>query len=66
MAQNDNILFRLEHVSKLYGPNRAAAARMMEYGADKDGVYRKTGCTVALWDVCPARASPPPCAASTG
>ena len=52
MAQNDNILFRLEHVSKLYGPNRAEAARMMKYGADKDGVYRKTGCTVALWDVC--------------
>jgi len=50
MGSNETII-RVEHVSKLYGPNRAEAARMMEQGAGKDEVYSKTGCTVALWDI---------------
>lgn len=44
-------IIRVEHVSKLYGPNKAEAARMMEEGSTKAEVYEKTGCTVALWDV---------------
>ena len=41
----------MEHVTKLYGPNRTEAAKMMEAGSDKEEVYKKTGCTVALWDI---------------
>jgi len=51
MARSDEILLRMEHVCKLYGPNRAEAAAMMRAGADKEAVYQATGCTVALWDV---------------
>jgi glycine betaine/proline transport system ATP-binding protein len=50
MEQKDTII-RVEHVSKLYGPNKSEAAKMMEAGSNKDEVYKKTGCTVALWDV---------------
>ena len=46
MEQKD-IIIRVEHVSKLYGPNKSEAAKMMEAGSTKDEVYRKTGCTVS-------------------
>lgn len=48
---DNNIILRMEHVNKLYGPNKSEAARMMQNGSNKDEVYKKTGCTVALWDV---------------
>jgi glycine betaine/proline transport system ATP-binding protein len=50
LEQNNTIL-QMEHVTKLYGPNRTEAAKMMEAGSDKEEVYKKTGCTVALWDI---------------
>lgn len=50
MEQTD-IILRMEHITKLYGPNRADAAKMMRTGSDKAAVYKSTGCTVALWDV---------------
>lgn len=50
VLRNDVIL-SMEHVTKLYGPNGAEASRMMSAGADKEAVYRETGCAVALWDV---------------
>ena len=50
MEQNNTIL-QMEHVTKLYGPNRTEAAKMMEAGSDKEEDYKKTGCTVALWDI---------------
>ena len=50
MEQNESIL-RMEHVTKLYGPNRSEAIKMMKNGSEKEAVYKKTGCTVALWDV---------------
>ena len=49
--EENNIILRMEHVTKLYGPNRAEAVKMMKNGSDKETVYRKTGCTVALWDL---------------
>lgn len=49
-GENETII-RVERVSKLYGLNKAEAAKMMEAGSNKDEVYRKTGVTVALWDV---------------
>lgn len=46
-----DVILKLEHVNKIYGRNRAEAEQMMLDGADKSTVYRKTGCTVALWDI---------------
>lgn len=48
---SNDIILRMDHVNKLYGPNKSEAARMMHNGSNKDEVYKQTGCTVALWDV---------------
>lgn len=47
---NDNII-EVKNISKLYGINKKEASRMMKEGSNKDDVYKKTGVTVALWDV---------------
>ena len=39
------------HVTKIYGHNKLQAVKMMTGGSDKETVYKKTGATVALWDV---------------
>ncbi len=59
MAEHDDTIIRVEHLSKLYGVNKSEAAKMMEEGATKDEVYRKTGVTVALWDVVDHIKDPP-------
>lgn len=46
----DNII-SIKNVYKLYGNNRAEAVAMLNSGANKDSVYRKTGVTVALSDI---------------
>lgn len=51
MSGQDRTIIEVKHVSKLYGANKSEAARMMEHGSNKEEVYKKTGCTVALWDV---------------
>ena len=48
---SNEIILRMDHVNKLYGPNKSEVARMMQNGSNKDEVYKQTGCTVALWDV---------------
>lgn len=48
---DNNIVLRMDHVNKLYGPNKSEAARMMQNGSNKEEVYKQTGCTVALWDI---------------
>jgi len=45
------VLLEAQNVTKIYGRNKAAAAKMMSAGSGKDPVYKKTGATVALWDV---------------
>ena len=45
------VLLEAQNVTKIYGRNKAAAAKMMLAGSGKDPVYKKTGATVALWDV---------------
>lgn len=47
----DNNIIKVKGVSKLYGLNRSEAAKMMAEGANKETVQKKTGVTVALWDV---------------
>ncbi|MDD3299078.1 MAG: betaine/proline/choline family ABC transporter ATP-binding protein [Bacillota bacterium] len=44
-------VIRVEHITKLYGKNKSEAIQLMKNGADKDTVYKRTGVTVALWDV---------------
>ena len=38
-------------MTKLYGVHRDEAIKLLTQGATKDEVYRKTGVTVALWNV---------------
>jgi len=45
-----DIMLQADHVTKLYGRNKAAAIKMMKAGSDKNEVYKKTGVAVALWD----------------
>lgn len=40
-----------KNVTKIYGRNKSAAVKMMSAGHEKNEVYKKTGSTVALWDV---------------
>lgn len=59
--ENDNVIknvepvtdyiIQVEHLTKLYGANKAEAAKLMQEGRHKDEVYKETGVTVALWDV---------------
>jgi len=51
MRNSETVILKMKHVCKVYGRNRAEAEKMMRDGADKAEVYRKTGCTVALWDI---------------
>lgn len=50
MMANDTII-SIKNVYKLYGSNRSEAVSMLDSGADKDSVYRKTGVTAALSDI---------------
>ncbi|MEG2174254.1 MAG: ATP-binding cassette domain-containing protein, partial [Oscillospiraceae bacterium] len=51
MTEEKKAIIEVQNVSKIYGLTRSEAARLMESGSDKDTVYKKTGATVALWDV---------------
>ncbi|HZK21721.1 MAG TPA: glycine betaine/L-proline ABC transporter ATP-binding protein [Oscillospiraceae bacterium] len=47
----DNSIISVKNLSKLYGPEQQKAMRLKKKGADKDEIYKKTGVTIALWDV---------------
>lgn len=49
--KKDDVIIQVDHVSKLYGMNKTDAIKMMCEGADKNIVHKKTGVTLALWDV---------------
>jgi len=46
-----DVIIKVEHLSKLYGKIKTEAVELIKKGADKETVYKKTGVTVALWDV---------------
>lgn len=48
--QNNNIL-SIRNLSKLYGTEKNRAVKLKNSGLDKDTIYKKTGVTVALWDI---------------
>lgn len=47
----DNNIIEVKNITKLYGINKKEATKMMNESSNKDEVYKKTGVTVALWDV---------------
>ncbi len=51
MDEIKDIIIEAKNVSKLYGYRRDEAVTMLRNGATKDEVYKKTGVTVALWDI---------------
>ncbi|WP_353097552.1 betaine/proline/choline family ABC transporter ATP-binding protein [Tissierella praeacuta] len=46
-----NNILSIKNLSRLYGVEKSRALKMKSSGASKDEVYKKTGVTVALWDV---------------
>lgn len=46
-----DVLIKVEHLSKLYGPNKSDAFKLLKEGKGKDEIYEKTKVTVALDDV---------------
>ena len=48
---DDDIIIEAKNVTKMYGLNKTEAVKLMKLGAEKSEVYKKTGVTVALWDV---------------
>ncbi len=51
MENNNNIILNVENLSKIYGSGKNEAIKLRESGADKDSIYKKTGATIALWNV---------------
>lgn len=50
-CENNEVILSAESVTKIYGSSRGAAEKIMRNGGGKSEVYKKTGATVALWDV---------------
>ncbi|NLV81914.1 MAG: betaine/proline/choline family ABC transporter ATP-binding protein [Synergistaceae bacterium] len=48
---NENYIAEARNVVKIFGKNKSEAEKMMKKGLGKDEVYKKTGATVALWDI---------------
>ena len=47
----DNTIISVKNLSKLYGSEQQKAIRLKKKGIDKDEIYKRTGVTIALWDV---------------
>ena len=48
MQENKDIIIEVQHVSKLYGLNKAEAARMMKAGSQADFCHHRS---FGLWQV---------------
>lgn len=48
--KNNNIL-NVKNLYKLYGMEKGTATRLKKSGVDKDEIFKKTGVTIAIWDV---------------
>ena len=49
--ESKNNVIEVQHVTKLYGLNKPEAVHMMKNGSTKKEVQKKTGVSVALWDI---------------
>lgn len=48
---NNNVILNVQNLFKIYGPEKSRAIKLRESGANKDNIYKKTGATIALWNV---------------
>lgn len=51
MTNNNENLFSVQNLYKLYGVEKNKAIKLKGSGVDKNTIYKKTGATIALWDV---------------
>ena len=53
MSSNINVenILEVKNLSKLYGNDKGKAIKLKKENQDKDSIYKKTGVTLALWDV---------------
>lgn len=51
MTNNNDTILSVKNLYKLYGSDRNKAIKLKEQGLDKNEIYKKTGVTLALWDV---------------
>ncbi|MDR1874141.1 MAG: glycine betaine/L-proline ABC transporter ATP-binding protein [Synergistaceae bacterium] len=49
--ENSDVLLSVRHLRKFFGINRTAARKMLQEGAGKNDILKKTGVTVAVNDV---------------
>ena len=48
---NNDVLLSVKNLYKVYGSEKNKAIKMKQAGADKNTIYKKTGSTIALWDI---------------
>ncbi len=48
---NNKAILSVKNLYKIYGSERNKAIKMKESGKDKNTIYKKTGTTIALWDI---------------
>lgn len=48
---SNETIIKVQNATKLYGNNKSDAIKLIKEGADKETIQKKTGVTVALWDV---------------
>ena len=51
MTNDDNIILRVEHLTKMFGSKKTAAREMLKKGHTKDEILKQTGVTVAVDDI---------------
>lgn len=51
MDNNKECILSVNNLSKLYGMDKSKAIEMKKKDINKDEIYKKTGVTIALWDI---------------
>lgn len=51
MNNNNDYILSVKNLYKIYGPEKNKAIKLKQSGADKNTIYKKTGSTIALWDI---------------
>lgn len=51
MTNNNDTLFSVQNLYKIYGAEKSKAMKLKKLGADKNTIYKKTGTTIGLWDI---------------
>lgn len=51
MTNNNESILSVKNLYKIYGSEKNKAVKMKQSGTDKNVIYKKTGSTIALWDV---------------